>query len=603
MHVDMATPLDTVCLGVIPHEGDCTWDIKWKPASTTTSDHPHAQNPADGKNAGTFAAALGDGTVLICALTLPSPHSSSSSLPHTLPCTKSFLRKNPARTRTAIHRIQWCPTGTRLMVGCADGSVEVYETKTSRPPWAHWCVPAQESAIADMRFLSTRHVCTLGKACVLRVCDVRDPVAIVEQNAEGLSGSMSMCVLEEGVAIVGGDTGYLRVVRLGAGDGFAAKVGVRRVHLQGSGFRDMKGVDVDVGDGKGTAVYTGGSEGVLHEVVLPRPVWTSEETCEISRLATSHKARWLAVEGGLCEAGLEVCVGEGVPVAERRVAVAGNVMKVSKTGKKYRKRRGFVGRELVGSEGALFGDAYEQKVVVTRIAISPGKDRIAFGIHGGFVTCIPFSHADSFLHEERRRSTRKDKKKCKMGGERRGRARKEGKEDACVETGVKEEGGVDVDEDVGNEAAEEKIVKTEASMDVEREAKKDGKKEAKKETKLPVFGPKRKRGRPRKQAVEKAAPKKKRRAEGMPRKRGRPRKADMEAWERAHAPRETGHAAESGVGVCDVKLRLRVREERRGMCGIVRENGGDGAVCEVGAGTMAGQGAGADLCVDEIQKG
>lgn len=274
--------------------------------------------------------------------------------------------------------VEWSPDGKRLVVGAANGNVEVYEADSQNACWPSWTIPAQESVISDIRWLSPKLYCTLGMSCVLRLCDVRDPVATLEQNCEGLQGSLSMAIVEPYVAVVGADSGYLRVVRLSAIDQTSAQNPVRRVYLQTSSFRDMRSVSLS----GMTVLYTGGSEGILHQVVFPKPLWPLKGACKIDKTRISERLRW----------GMD---GDGMHLQLDPPQ--------RKEPEKSKRKRGGVGRASE-SAGVLFGERYKQPIVITRIAVNAQNNAIAVGIDGGFITWLPINttgkHATPVVEED-----------------------------------------------------------------------------------------------------------------------------------------------------------------------------------------------------------
>ncbi|PXF46034.1 hypothetical protein BWQ96_04209 [Gracilariopsis chorda] len=394
------------CLGVIPHNGDCTWDLKWRPGRVKAE-------PAN-RWSGTFAAALGDGCILISTFEnvtqTSSGYDSLTGKVRVLPCSKTLLRvhKKPF-LRRPVRVLEWSLDGTRLLVGSVNGFVEVYEASSDSSIWPKWTIPAQESIVSDMKWLNPSLFCTLGISCVLRLRDIRDPVATIEQNAEGLAGSLSMSMAEPNVAVVGGDTGYLRVVRLRGTDNFNAKHPVRRVYVQGSSFRTMQSISVPSPKGSRTILYTGGCEGIVHEISFPRPLWPDQDQCTISRTRVGQLLRWCVEKcpAKAKEKGdiMHLTLGGSFEDAQDRNKGTssdreGVDPRNGRSHSGFRKKTKVVGPH--GTDKPLFGDSYHQAIVVTRVDVSIQDNMIAVGIDGGIVTWLPLDHEsiDSSLAED-----------------------------------------------------------------------------------------------------------------------------------------------------------------------------------------------------------
>lgn len=507
-------------LGTIPHYGNCVWDLKWRPEEPTRNDA--------GCWRGLLAASLGDGTVMICYIDYSSdpngfPPSSEEFV------TKTVILRDERRIedRVPVRAIQWSSDGSLLVVGAADGSLEVYNTAMDNN-WQKWSIPAHESVVMDLRWVSENLLCSLGLSCVLRLRDIRDPVSTLEQNAEGLSGSLSMDTLEPNVAVVGGDYGYLRVVRLRAGDGATVKLPVKRVNLQTGGFRDMKSIPINGpgGEPTKTLLYTGGAEGVLHECTFPRPIWTPPELCNIASTKIAQKLRWSAKEGcGLDgeteprrqmlqlhlgeEKGGEraemkdqsqtavtvvsvgqderetASVGEGAVGKERLEAETTPSKEGVGSGKKAFRKSRAVGRPADAKEYTWFGERYSQKAVITRVSLSKTSDLLAVANDGGFVVWMGLEqerHERIARQDEESREVERGRPRLVKPPRKRGRPRKYPLSTGDVESGSVENGRAG-----------------EGKKEDGEEKKKRGR--GRPRLGLPVFGPKRKRGRPKKQTV------------------------------------------------------------------------------------------------------
>lgn len=411
----------TTCIGVIEHNGDCVWDLKWRPDESD-------QDGSTGWH-GTIAAALGDGTVLVCSIDSFSqtPFAVEGAPTKRLVPSSTLLRVNKnIANRSPVRVVEWSKDGNLLVVGAADGSIEVYDATSVDRTWPKWSIPGHESVVMDLRWLSETHLCSLGLSCVLRLRDIRDPVSTLEQNMEGLSGSLSMDTPEPNVAVVGGDYGYLRVVRLSGTDGMLPRHPVKRVRLQSGSFRDMCSIPVSGNSERPcsqTLFYTGGADGMLHECKFPRPIWESADECEIGRTQIAERLRWKqSMERKEWDEEiqtLQLQVGKVTASSARQVKKqasengdaasepdaeglkedlgilrVGEPMeessKPSAPRKPLRKSRA-VGRDGAADAYSLFGARYNQSIVITRMALSAPSDMLAVGISGGIVTWMPLS--------------------------------------------------------------------------------------------------------------------------------------------------------------------------------------------------------------------
>lgn len=561
------------CLALIPHDGDCTWDLKWKP-------HQPSSDSATSWS-GTLAACLGDGTIMVCYID-PSAVDTlarGSDTPCTLsPKTVLLRTRKKLSARSPVRVVEWSKDGELLAAGAADGTIEVFNAKSPEKTWPKWSIPGHDSVVMDMRWISDTHLCSLGLSCVLRMRDIRDPVATLEQNSEGLAGSFSMDALEPNVVVLGANSGYLRVIRLFGADGVKVRMPVKRVNLQTAPFRDMKSIPVSSNDSKvasQTLLYTGGSEGMLHECKFPRPIWTSTEACNIAKTENSEKLRWLLKKTTKenkqsCDhvsSTLTLQLGkEFAALAAQAAGDPENNGTIGFTSSLKGEMRGDVksstegglhngissrGGDLDGQESgdmpapagrrsarkskskptdkstrdmvySHFGENYDQKIVISKIGVSAISDMIAIGIAGGVVTWLrldmPFHESlarEQELHEETGKTTRKVQHVKAIPKEdkpprKRGRPRKIPVSiDKTVSPKPPEVKPLDVrkptsvpetakqkDKERDKEKKEQDTVQEE---DKEAQMEKEMEMEKKTRTKsLPVYGPRRRRGRPRK---------------------------------------------------------------------------------------------------------
>lgn len=529
------------CLGVIPHNGDCAWDLKWKPDEPTEA--------LSGGWRGTLAASLGDGTVMVTTVegSIRSPPSTS---PGRILASKTMTLRKEGSTadRVPVRVLQWSDDGGMLVVGTADGSLEIYGASSTSEPWSKWSIPGHESVVMDLRWISKTHLCTLGLSCVLRLRDIRDPVSTLEQNAEGLSGSLSMDTLEPNVAAVGGDYGYLRVVRLSGADGVTVKLPVKRVYLQVGSFRDMKSIPVKTQNGNPfrTLLYTGGAEGIVHECTFPRPIWSSPEVCNIGKTKITEKLRWSGkkIQDPADEANsrsvtlhLEIAPNGDKGVLDRKDQSqteltslsaleddkeTGSIQEVAKQrlsadNGRETDGKGAPGEELAHSrksravgkasdvkDCSFFGEHYNQKAVITRISVSEVSNLLAVSICGGFVTWMPLAlerHAEIAREEDeaRKMPVRESDKNLIKPPRKRGRPRKIPLNAATgagssSQVAKRENSSVDCSEAKSEGKAGQDANGTPSEVKAKSQR-------GRRRLVLPVFGPKRKRGRPRKQVA------------------------------------------------------------------------------------------------------
>lgn len=383
---------------------------------------------------GTLAAALGDGTALITtfydsdlpymdtALKTASPPTSVLTLN---PKTITLRAHKKAHQRSPVRVARWSPDGKQLVLGIANGTIEVYEVTSPQGIWPRWCIPAQDSVITGIRWFSPSHICSLSIACVLRLRDMRNPVDSLEQNTESLSGCRAVDTIEPSVAIVGTECGTLRIIRLDTLDGIQVKQPVKRIYLDKNSVRDVQSSIDAIGetDAPYTLVYAGGAEGVVHECVLPRPIWPRRETCHLRRASILQKIRWSLPEGenghrtntedsehDKDNVGLDLFVGHQNHSTR-------TVIKTIKTGgfyddedsdgmnasectssKKFKRSRApgpnGMDRETYDSVVPKFGEELINKTTVTRIAVSQDANLVGVGIDDGFLCWVPMESGE-----------------------------------------------------------------------------------------------------------------------------------------------------------------------------------------------------------------
>lgn len=494
-------PGNTHFLGVIPHNGNCTWDLKWRPDTFQTS---HS-------SIGTLAAALGDGTAIVATFEdfdLPDfssvPDQASSKTIFTLrPKIMTLRAQKKAHQRRPVRVAEWSPDGTRLVLGIADGSIEVYEASSNEKVWPRWCIPAQESVITGVRWMNSSYLCSVSISCVLSVRDIRNPISSLEQNAESLAGSMAMEAVEPDVAVVGTDSGTLRVVKLSAIEGVFVKQPVKRIYLQTNTVRDIQAVSEAGTDTviPYTRLYAGGSEGIVHECVLPRPIWPNPDTCHLPRTETQQKLRWklrpsdaLQKEPSLClneisahtdsskpsnvspihhtntDPILDLCVGDDYQSSEELTLLRHDSTVIdddacpTEEHRKIKRRKRAAGREYMERDSnapktVLFGPELEQRTTITRIGLSQKDDLIAVGIDDGIVTWTTMKGEEMetpFIQRFKSPMFTSKPKKLKSPAKKRGRPRKQSFPDLiaideaervksrnAVNEGEEAEGGID----------------------------------------------------------------------------------------------------------------------------------------------------------------
>lgn len=425
-------PNTTRCAGVIPHNGNCTWDLKWRPITQPST------SAAPNQPFGTFAAALGDGTAIVCTFEqcdLPDLSQLDDKSVMTLaPKTMTLRAHKKTHQRCPVRVAEWSPDGSKLVLGIANGTVEVYETSSKEQVWPRWSIPAQESLITGVRWMDSCYLCSVSMSCVLRLRDMRNPVSSLEQNAESLSGCMALDAVEPSVAVVGTDNGTLRVVRLAAIDGMAVKQPVKRIYLETNTIRDIQSVPGGGIPGREvvpfTLLYAGGSEGVVHECVLPRPIWPHPDVCHLPRTETQQKLKWSLYtpkDGESAEDDDEerLCL----QIGDKRAQVS-----ASEPAKPKRRSRA-AGRDALDLQNhppktVLFGKDLVRKTMITKIALSEALDLIAVGMDDGFLTWLPMKGGEvkkPFIPKStgpRPGHRRNAVKKEKVPGRKRGRPRK-----------------------------------------------------------------------------------------------------------------------------------------------------------------------------------
>lgn len=448
----------THCVGILPHNGNCTWDLKWRP-------QPFPSHPSLTPPIGTLAAALGDGTAIIttfqdsdlpymdAALKTSSPPTSVLTLSPkiiTLRAHKKAHQRNPVRV------VQWSPDGGQIVLGIANGTIEVYEVNSPEGIWPRWCVPAQDSLITGIRWFSPSHICSVSIACVLRLRDMRNPVDSLEQNTEGLSGCRTVDTIEPSVAVVGTECGTLRIIRLETIDGIQVKQPVKRIYLQKNSLRDVQS---SVEDEEGTTtpytlVYAGGTEGVVHECILPRPMWPKRETCHLPRASILQKIRWTEVENkkdqgvdseatsnsGDKDSGLNLYIGHqdhntrslvstdrvcDEQFIDKRNGMGHTVPTVSKRTRVPGPNG--MDRETYDSRVPLFGEDIVKRTTITRIALSQDADLVIVGMDDGFLSWVPMKGGETKqlnLPKTKMPGYVSAPKKKAFSGKKRGRPRK-----------------------------------------------------------------------------------------------------------------------------------------------------------------------------------
>lgn len=426
----------TYCVGVVPHNGNCTWDLKWRP-QPTNSNSAECSNSSS-RLVGTLAAALGDGTAIVATFhdfDLPHVTSKHTSSPPTEVCTLTpkvmYLRGHKKPHQRCIVRVaEWSPDGTRLVLGLGNGTIEVYEASSQDKVWPRWCLPVQDAVITGLRWLDENFFCSVSIACVLRLRDMRDPISSLEQNQESLASSFAMTSVEPSVAVVATDAGTLRVIKLTSVDGVQAREPVKRIYLQTNSVRDVQSVSetVETNTVPVTLLYAGGSEGIVHECIIPRPIWPSRDSCHLPRTDTSQKMRWVMSNKDKFQAHESTCDStansespmtdmDEITVVKANVdeqilhlsiecagldeheKKSGNTGRLDPDGNTTPKKKPSRRSRAAGRDGAeresnlpktvLVGQEITSNTTITRISLSQGADLIAVGMDDGFVTWLP----------------------------------------------------------------------------------------------------------------------------------------------------------------------------------------------------------------------
>lgn len=291
----------THCVGVLPHNGNCTWDLKWRTM-------PLQLHSSTGESIGTFAAAIGDGTVLVASfedshlphmhtlIDAPSPPKSVLTLS---PQTTILRGHKKTHQRIPVRVLEWSPDGSRLILGLVNGTVEVYQASTTDRVWPCWVIPVQDSPILSIRWLCPSRFCSVGISGVLDIHDIHNPVNSYKHMAKNFSGCHAIDSADPHVAILVTDCGKMHLVRLDATTS-PAKRSVRTVRLQETSLQAVKSYtyDGDTGNPSCHVVYAGGTNGIVHECVFPR----STESKKMSKLKVkpviTEKLWWEFVDDG-----------------------------------------------------------------------------------------------------------------------------------------------------------------------------------------------------------------------------------------------------------------------------------------------------------------
>ncbi len=402
---------------LIPHNGDCVWDLKWR--------------PRPGLEGSTLAAALADGQLMLYHPVLLSVEDDSQISPVSVlrDSIPQMTLRGAHETHDGIRTVQWSPDGDKLAAGTVHGCIELYritENSAAEPQVVAQLivrVRAHESAISTMRWLDSYNLCSAGFDGTQRVRDVRDCLTDLERVSDGPAWNLCLVNPEENIIISGADSGFLKISRLASTSATLKMSEMKKTRVAIASLRDLacmpyKGMHKTIS----TALFLGGGEGKLAVGSLLYPLWRASG-CMIrkSRFRTvlqwavehcedeSERRKRKKIKHEPCDDKLDVKSDEGLMEDELGntgyredvfelyhvnnsslvLHLTDSVHREAHLSRKPKSKK--IGYESVPVDINLCADRYDQRVAITRLALTRSGKMIATGTHAGFLTVLPVS--------------------------------------------------------------------------------------------------------------------------------------------------------------------------------------------------------------------
>lgn len=357
---------------MLAHAGECTWDVKWRP----------------GSGAALLAAALGDGHV---QLYLPTLNESGS-----VPAGEASLREGEA-AHDGVRALAWSDDGRTLAVGTVQGCIELYGVRDAAGALlVHIMarVRVHEGMVSGLRWMQPYVLASVSFDGTQRVRDVRELTADIDRTSDGPGWHFAAVAPEDSVVISCSDGGYLRFTRVADLAGSAGPSDVKKTRLSTASVRTLACTSVPA-EGKrkaATALLFGGAEGKLTIAAVPRPLWGGGG-CQYRKSKFSSVMQWVPLQGEESllghpgrggGTGHEVSELYRVKHSELELCLGFEAKEKAKPSKKSKRSY-----ETAPGDINMCAERYDQRVCISRVALTESGDMVAAATHAGLLTVLP----------------------------------------------------------------------------------------------------------------------------------------------------------------------------------------------------------------------
>ncbi len=413
-----AGPESLELIALAPHNGDTAWDLSWRPHTT-------------GATAMTVAAALANGQLTL----FHYPTDKQPTPFHEPPLIVQLRKTNDLMD--AVRVTKWSLDGSRLASGTLRGCIEIWSARKKEcfapEVVLETRVRVHDFAVSRIAWLDKFLLSSVGHDGAVRVRDIRQPDENLDNVDDGLAWNNCLIIPEPGVAIAGTDHGFLKMVKLASYDSDITAQ-LKRKRVQTGSIRDLACIAVPSKaartPSKKTAIFVAGSEGVVFHGSLPRPLWTAPKSnpkkfaCNSGRYLQIPFLQWTTIgsdiqqqkqasEGATENADKDKPMEDENASSSRpvvppptssdtlklrnedlyKIKTAPLLLRLSdalwnKEIERMASRSSSKVRINVRTDVNLCADSYDQRVLISRIALSETSRLFAVTTFAGFLTVI-----------------------------------------------------------------------------------------------------------------------------------------------------------------------------------------------------------------------
>lgn len=388
------TPPHMKLSALLPHDGDTAWDVRWRPTGCDI-----------------LAVCLADGALVAYEFAKGVQAA----------VTDAVAVRRPEWTRDGARTTAWSANGATLAAGTARGCIELYAVgEVASDIQLLSRVRAHEYIISRVMWLTDTKLASAGHDGTLRVRDIREPHIDVEELSDGLAWNMCLTTLESTVAVAGTDNGFIKAAHF-ASLSPITNIGVapsqlRRKRVATGSIRDLVAMPL----AKSSALFSAGGEGTLLQGSLPRPLFrplppgaiagtgSRRPPCAIGRYFQVPVLQWSPVHAESRKIQDDKATDDQIPHEDDDAAwwADKNEKYPMRTGPLLLRlteslRSEAIERMLasttskvkihVRTDVNLCATGYDQRILISRLALNTTTNMIVVATHAGFITVLRLS--------------------------------------------------------------------------------------------------------------------------------------------------------------------------------------------------------------------